>query len=176
MAIGPSVNTSLGSQEFPFCMTASSVIYTMATLAPYVGGGQGYQYGQLLAQYNSTVAIAGVTQGQFVNYDSTYGLGGNGQGIFVGVLVDDLFQSNSPAATTTILGQVQIAIMLLNGAYIQSLLVGTNTSVDVPAAIAQRKAKVVMDYFNGFPVNPNGVPTGTPPGATATFTNLIYGL
>ena len=132
MAIGPSVNTNIRSIAFPTVSTASSILYTMAPLAPAIGGVT-YQYGQMLAQYTS-----GTYVGQFVNYDSVAGT--NGANVFVGVLMDDLFTPG-----TTVTGQVQIAISLVNGAYVESALQYTQIA-DVNAAITARNAKVIYDY------------------------------
>lgn len=132
MAIGPSINTNVRAINFSIVSTDASPIYTMAQLAPSTGGIV-YQYGLMLAQYTS-----GGNAGKFVNYDSVAGT--NGQAVFVGVLMDDLIQTG-----TTVTGQVQIAIMLTKGAYVQEQLLYTQIA-DIAAAIAQRDAKVVFDY------------------------------
>lgn len=144
MAIGPGVNTNVRAINFPICSTDASPIYTLAPLAPSTGGIV-YQTGLLLAQYTS-----GANVGKFVNYDSVAGT--NGQATFVGVLMDDLIQIG-----TTVTGQVQIAVMLTKGAFVESQLLYTQIA-DVAAAITQRNAKVVFDY--------NASPA----------INLIYGL
>jgi hypothetical protein len=132
MAIGPSINTNIRSISFPVITTDASPIYTMAPLAPSTGSVI-YQSGTLLAQYT-----AGGNVGMFVNYDSVSGT--NGQNVFVGVLLDDLIVQG-----TTVVGQVQIAIMLTKGAFYKSALQYTQIA-DVNAAITQRNAKVVYDY------------------------------
>ncbi len=147
MAIGPGINTNVRSISFPICSTDASPIYTMATLAASTGGIV-YQTGLLLAQYTSSGGWG--TAGQFVNYDSV--AGAHGQQTFVGVLMDDLIVTG-----TTVTGQVQIAVWLTKGAFVQEQLFYTQIA-DIAAAIAQRDAKVVFD-FNASPA-----------------THLIYGL
>lgn len=132
MAIGPSVNTSLGGINFPVVTSDSSPLYTMAPLAASTGGVV-YQSGVLLAQYT-----AGSDVGKFVNYDSVSGT--NGQNVFVGVLDDDLMVNG-----TTVAGQVQIIVQNTKGAFYRGKLIGTQIA-DIAAAITQRNAKVVFDY------------------------------
>lgn len=132
MAVGPEINTNVRAINFPICSTDASPIYTLSLLAPSTGGIV-YQTGLLLAQYTS-----GTYNGMFVNYDSVAGT--DGQATFVGVLMDDLIQTG-----TTVVGEVQIAVMLTKGAFVQEQLLYTQIA-DVAAAIAQRNAKVVFDY------------------------------
>ncbi len=139
MAIGPGINTNVRSISFAICSTDASPIYTMSLLAPSTGGIV-YQTGLLLAQYTS-----GSNAGKFVNYDSVSGA--NGQNVFVGVLMDDLIQTG-----TTVVGQVQIAVMLTKGAFVQEQLQYTQIA-DIAAAIAQRNAKVVYDYASNPAIN-----------------------
>ncbi len=139
MAIGPGINTNVRAISFPICSTDASPIYTMSLLAPSTGGIV-YQTGLLLAQYTS-----GSFAGQFVNYDSVAGT--DGQDVFVGVLMDDLIQTG-----TTVAGQVQIAVMLTKGAFVQQQLFYTQIA-DIAAAIVQRNAKVVYDYASNPAIN-----------------------
>src|SRR5271165_3282102 len=139
MAIGPSINTNVRSISFAICSTDASPIYTMAPLAPSTGGIV-YQTGLLLAQYTS-----GVNVGKFVNYDSVAGT--DGQNVFVGVLMDDLIQTG-----TTVTGQVQIAVMLTKGAFVEQQLFYTQIA-DLAAAIAHRNAKNVFDYNSSPAIN-----------------------
>lgn len=139
MTIGPSVNTNIRSISYPVISTDASPIYTVAPLAPSTGGVV-YQSGTMVAQYTS-----GANVGKFVNYDSV--AGSNGQNVFVGVISDDLIFNG-----TTVVGQVQIIVMLTKGAFIESALQYTQIA-DVAAAIAQRNAKVVFDYNSSPAIN-----------------------
>lgn len=139
MAIGPGINTNVRSISFSAICTDASPIYTMSLLAPSTGGIV-YKTGLLLAQYTS-----GSYNGMFVNYDSVSGT--NGQATFVGVLMDDLIQEG-----TTVVGQVQIAVMLTKGAFVKEQLLYTQIA-DVAAAISQRNAKVVFDYNSNPAIN-----------------------
>ena len=161
MAIGPSVSTNIRSINFPICTTASTIMYTEAPLAQN-SAATNYVYGQLLAQITNSALP---TYGYFINY--VHGAA-DGQGVFVGVLMDDLFQSD---VTGFVQGPVQIAVDLINGAYVYSQLT-TTVPGDLDLAISQRNAKVIFDFFQGYPVNSSGIPTFP----ASTPTKLIYGL